>query len=1373
MRKLGIDIGSMYLGAVLLDTERGVLHCSYGEHKGNILESFEAVLTDSRFNEFDTIGITGHLRPHQGLVFDTILSLARGIQYLVPGNSNTVSIGGESFCLILFDEHGTYKEHILNPPCAAGTGSFLQQQAERLGLSISQFAETAREFTGRAPSIATRCSVFAKTDIIHAMQEGYSRDSVSAGLCEGIARNIIDSLIKGRELHPPLALTGGVALNKKVTASLSSLSGVEITVPEHAHLAGAIGAALIGSAESCTPSSLIDEEKQHRRVRPVITMNGSHYPDFASVFFNDEDGVEIMTSREQIYELTDLYLGIDIGSTSTKAALITGTGDFVAGFYTATGGKPVDATASILNTARKTLNTGVLQAAAVAVTGSGRKMIGELFSADLVIDEITAHARAAVFLEPKADTIIEIGGQDSKFTRIRNGNVYYSTMNYVCAAGTGSFIEEQAKKLGVPLSEFSDLAMGSESPYLSDRCTVYMERDLGVLLGEGWKRSGLAASTLFSVRDNYLSKVVGKSPLGDYIVFQGATARNKALIACFEELLQKPIHVSEYCHLTGAIGAALLAVDKKITRSVFSFSLSAHASREETCAVCSNNCRLTVIEADGKTAGWGMKCGSDYESRKPRKKVISAPEKRYRRAMAHMYETPGDPGGNGITVAVPDFLYNSGYAPLWYSLFTRIGCRVVLPKPGRNLMDQGKKLVNSDFCAPMIYAHGMTEQLFAEKPDFLFSPVVINDNNPGQEEFLFKKKTEDAYFCYYSQYLPTITEHCTSLSGKGNIASPVIMFNEMSLQEVGNAIFSGTERFIPGLVLRDVHTALEQAYLDYQNCLDTWKESAEAAGNPSGEPEIVILGRPYVMFNPAMNLSIPEKFESLGAGVYWMEELDLAGFQPAFSAQFLSRMHWHYGKAILKAAEYAAQKDTMFPVFLTCFRCSPDAFLLSYVKDILEHYDKPFLVLQLDEHSSDVGYETRIEAGLHSFRNFIRDHGDERKTEAPSRVKDDPLLEGDTVLIPYMDGLISRFWAACFNKAGYSSVLLNADEVSLNTGYRFASGGECMPLVSIAGGVIEAMKDKNLVPEKTYLYLPTLCLACNFPQFPVFSAMAFRNAGLEKLKIGLVNIMSPGDVLPHILSFRILESNILGSLLYKLYFRVKPYEIEAGGTDRVFKQSTGKILSGISGGEDLKKILKDIVADFSSIERDESGGRKPRLGLLGDLYVKFNEVVNQNLVGVVDELGGELIVPSLTEYPFHFYDADVRIHNDNPRPYRLLKVIEERYEKITEDLLDGLLEPDFKECLTLLEEYGIRHYIAGETSINLGRALYWIKNGLVDAIIHVNPMFCCPGVVSASVFRKIQEDFRVPIIDIFYDGTGDRNRVLVPHTHFLRAAREH
>ena len=1396
MRRLGLDIGSLSLNAVMLQDGAVVDRASL-EHEGKIEAAVRELLRKPGFSSFDTAGVTGSLPGLGKDLIDATLSTIEGARHLLPGCRNVIAMGGQSFSLILLDAEGRYVEHAANPPCASGTGSFLEQQAERLGVGVKDLALRAGTFTGTVPRIASRCAVFAKTDIIHAMQKGHSLDAVSAGLCEGIARSMLDVLLKGRTLSAPVGLVGGVALNAKIASAIQSLLGAQVVVPADCQCAGAIGAALLGTGRTIRVESLLSSSGGRRQLRASLSRSLADYPSFDAFEVEERDDVEIFRPREARPE-TGYYLGIDIGSTSTKAALTGPDGSFAAGFYTRTGGDPVGAVQRLLRVIGAG-SPGALPLLGAATTGSGRAMIRQVFQADREVNEITAHAKAAVRLHPDVDTIIEIGGQDSKFTRILDGDVYFSTMNYVCAAGTGSFIEEQARRLGVSLAEFSDMATTESAPFTSDRCTVYMERDLSALLGEGWSREALAAAVLHSVRDNYLSKVVGKSPLGDTIVFQGATARNRALVSAFEQHLGKTVHVSPYCHLTGALGAALHCRDEGLTASQFIWETEPITLEAEECRLCANHCSLTVTERHGARTGWGMKCGREYADRRAPGRGSSgtdacAAEKRFREAMSPLYENdPAEAPPRGTTtMGIPRGLYSFAYEPLWRCFLERLGFSVEISDQRKDAVEEGTASVNSDFCAPMILAHGYVKQLLDRGVDYIFSPAITNEREGSEpDRSSFRSRETDSAFCYYSQYLPSVVSKLTAFEMGGRLISPLLPLRDKSDEEIADLIHAELSARIPGLQREETRSAYRHAVALFRGARaklagtferDSGRQAAGHDARPGGDARgteplrVLLLGRPYVTFDSVLNTSLPRTFERLGASVFWQEELDLEQFPLTYARQYEERMHWHYGKLIVRAAEYAARTENLFPVFLTCFRCSPDSFLMSYVKDIVTHFGKPFLFLQLDAHASDVGYLTRIEAALQSFRTHRVREQTRAGTAGPRAVpaepvlhsRNDSLVEGDTVLIPGVDKLISRFWADAFTRVGNPAIVLDSSASALSTGFRYSSGGECTPLVSIVGAVIEKARSGGLDPARTFFFMPTIPFSCNMPQFPVFADMAFRAAGIGGLKIGKINFMAFGDTLPQVLAGKLLEGYIVACILYKLVARIRPYETIAGETDRAFEASVGLIREAIRSGTELRTPLARAVGLFRAVPRDESAGRKPRIALLGDLYVKYNAVVNEGIQSLVEELDGELIVSSMTEYPAHLLDLGARRFGEDPRSSRLLRTIEQRYEKLAEDLIGDQAEPDAAECVKLMEEYGIPHHIAGETSINVGRALWYCTHGKVEAIVHVNPLFCCPGVVTSSLFRRIQKDFGVPIVDIFYDGAANPNRVLIPHLHSLR-----
>jgi predicted CoA-substrate-specific enzyme activase len=613
--------------------------------------------------------------------------------------------------------------------------------------SIEKLAEIAFSNKDITPPIASRCAVFAKTDIIHAQQEGYSLAQICDSLCEGLVKNITDTLFGDESIKTPLVFTGGVSRNKAVIKHLTTILGTEPVVGEYSHLYGAIGVALIYINESkLSPmnihnveSLIIQKKKKLNYGYHPLELKLSDYPDFESVEkFNymSKDNVAV---EVDIYEplASSVYMGIDIGSTSTKAVLMDEDNTVLAGFYTMTAGQPLKATQLIFEVIDNISNQKNidLQFKGVATTGAGRKFVGKIVGADLMVDEITAHARAAYKLDPEVDTIIEIGGQDSKFTTMQNGMVTFCAMNNVCAAGTGSFIAEQAQKLGCALNEYSKRAEKKKSPVSSDRCTVFMERDINQHLGEGYPVDEILASTLHSVRDNYLSKVANEANIGAKIFFQGATAKNKALVAAFENKLQKPIHVSKYCHLTGALGSALIIAENNVLKSKFrgiSLYTEEIPIESEICNFCHNNCKIKKVLVQGEVVAFGFLCGRDYDTQKfvDNKKGSFDLIKEYKRAFK-VNNKPQKYRSN-ITVGIPYGLYLSEENVLWTHFFNRLGIKTISSEGIKNATKIGKKIARTEFCTPIPTFYGHVKYL-SQKADYLFLPVYLDSREKEKE----------------------------------------------------------------------------------------------------------------------------------------------------------------------------------------------------------------------------------------------------------------------------------------------------------------------------------------------------------------------------------------------------------------------------------------------------------------------------------------------------------------------------------------------------------------------------------------------------------------------------------------------------------------
>ncbi len=1434
--KLGIDLGSQNIHCVILNGEE-IAQSKTVPHNGNIFSELENLLSGihKQFGQdaLECFGITGSLDIRNLSLIDPVLATVQANKFFATRYRNILAIGCESFYLVRLDAGFNYLEHSLNSDCASGTGSFIDQQAKRLGYSTEIFAEHAKNFTGKTPTIATRCSVFAKSDIIHSQAEGFSTDAIAAGICEGVVRSILSNVLGGRRLEGDLLLIGGVSRNKKIVTELEKALGVRTVVSNTSQTFNALGAALLGEERDFSRLRSVQDMGSRRESREKLKIQLTRYPDFRQDKAFMQDGVEVTQYNGLTAERFDACLGIDVGSTSTKCILVDQDKNILLGLYTSTAGDPVAAVAKMLRVLTGVFKDKTLKISGAAVTGSGRKLIKEIVGADMAINEITAHAKGATFLDPEVDTIIEIGGQDSKFTILKEGFVASSVMNYVCAAGTGSFIEEQAKKLNIPLDKISELALGQEAPLTSSRCTVYMERDLNIYLAEGWTKEQIMASVLFSVRDNYLSKVAGRTLLGNKVYFQGATARNKALVAAFENEVGKPIFVSKYCHLTGALGAAIILTERGTTSSTFrGTELNTHTD-SEICDLCANRCNLQVFTVNGAKIAWGLKCGRDYEEKKSKAvNPLSRLEKQY---AAHFESFPAK-GNNGLTVGIPRTLYMKEYASLFYDFFSTLGVQVILEDNSAAKMQQGKDISCADFCSPILIMHGLVQSLMQKNVDYIFLPALVNtqrsaDKDSAEENFL--QKDRDNYLCYYSEYAPTLVNNLNTLDLKHKLISPKIRFHNCPIENAAESIARSLENILSA-TKQSIKEAFISSYARHQERDRQWQKQGEQMLQTGQDAiKILLLGRPYVVFDSKINSGIPAKLEALGHELMHQSMLDSTHGTNAFSSDYMDRMHWHYGQQILTAAETAIKQKNIYPVFLTNFRCSPDSYVVTYFKEMMEKAGKPYLIIQLDEHCSDVGYQTRLEAGVESFLNDFH-----KKAHPVSGGQGNPgtslpgekfqyesvITKDDVIYFPYLSPVLDEIFFAAFEAHGYTAKVLPVNQDIINLGYKYVSGGECLPNVAVVGSIIALFQKGQLDLKKSVLYLGDSCIACNFHQYTSLIRAAAQKAGIKGLRIHSPKLGLPNEALPKALLLDMTAVSVLGSLLYKLYFRFHPYEKEKGATQKALNQAILLIKEKLKnktplweiplqklGGQLSEFYFRHIIKQEDGLSHPRqqnraaesillarikellhpskhmllaareirtlfenipvAGDRKPRVGLLGDLYIKYNPVLNEDLYALIEDLGAEILIPSYMETGSHLMDAAARESGGDRTELIKLTMYEKSFEKVFEGILDDSFEPPIDESVELMCSYGIKHYIPGETTINVCRLLYYMKYKLVDAVIHVNPILCCPGSVTSSIYRKMQQDFNIPIVDLFYDGMNKPNKIIVPQISSLKERR--
>ncbi|MGO8731283.1 MAG: acyl-CoA dehydratase activase [Terriglobia bacterium] len=937
-----------------------------------------------------------------GIYFENeFRAIAKGVRTFNPEVRTIFEIGGESSKYLRLDPEAMGKhlgivDYQTSGECAAGTGSFIDQQATRLLYSIEEVGAAACG-ASCAARIAGRCSVFAKTDMIHAQQKGYSTEQILRGLCDAVARNFKSSIVKGRAVVAPVAFIGGVALNAGISNALREafkLDENDLVVPSlHAWL-GALGAAMLEAEEWRKRSfKRIHQLRQHEaakksfactealcmknvlllrdRVEDVRPSVGGPNGDGCNPIPGHQPQAETANSKSQISNRIEAYLGIDIGSVSTNLVVTDVDGRLLKEIYLPTQGRPIEVVDRGLKEIEAELGTW-LDIRGVGTTGSGRELIGEMVGADTVNDEITAHKTGAMHvcqqmgMEP-VDTIFEIGGQDSKFIRIEKGVVVDFTMNEACAAGTGSFLEEQAEKLGISIKEeFARLALASANPArLGERCTVFMERDVTGMLLKGAEVGDLAAGLAYSVALNYLNRVVRGRKIGKVIFFQGGTAYNDAVAAAFSQILGKQIVVPPHNGVIGAIGMALIARD--LMKSAghptrfrgYDLNRVQFTARDFVCRACSNYCDMKEFTIEGERTYWGDQCSDKFRKRaRSDRRPIIEDLLDYREKLLEEVLLPSQ--GSRPTVGVPRTMFYYDRFPFWCAYFQELKFEVVLSATtDRKISTRGEELAMAQPCFPVQVAHGHIMDLLDKGVDYLLLPNTINAEAPPSGV--------DSHLCPWNQTLPFVVRAVPQVeSARTKLLIPTVHFRfgrkhvEKELAEFARSL--GISRKLSDRAVTAGYAA-QGAFTDA-----VLEAGAQALGQlkESGEPALVLVGRPYNLYDRSVNCDILRKLRALyGVNVLPMDflPLDLEDI-----TEVNPNMYWNSGRRILAAAQLTRRRRNLHLVYISNFKCGPDSYIKSFLDDAA---GKPSLVLQFDGHSNDAGFITRCEAYLDS-KGFLR-----------------------------------------------------------------------------------------------------------------------------------------------------------------------------------------------------------------------------------------------------------------------------------------------------------------------------------------------------------------------------------------------------------------
>ncbi len=898
--------------------------------------------------------------------------LVRGVVATCPGVRTIFEMGGENAKVIRLDSGRDgglprVRDYDTNGDCAAGTGSFIDQQAVRMKIPVEEIGEMVAK-VGSAARVAGRCSVFAKSDMIHAQQKGASPEEILKGLCEAVARNFKSSINKGKDPIPRVALVGGLFANRGVVDAMRdafAFAEADYVVPRGFACLGAAGAALSAAQLSSADRKPISFDGAGIESAPEKTA-------FAAWAPLNLDNVVFLRDRQaappKIEGRPDVFLGIDIGSVSTNFAVVDVEGNLVKEIYVRTQSRPVQVVIEGLKALEDEFGD-TLNVRGVGTTGSGRELIGELCGADTVQDEITAHKTGSTFISNRyfgrpVDTILEIGGQDAKYIGLENGVVTDFAMNDACAAGTGSFLEEQAERLGVQIKgEFAALALSSNAPLrMGERCTVFMEQDVNSFMHRGAAKADIIAGLAYSVALNYLNRVVRGRKIGDVIYFQGGTAYNDAVAAAFSMVLGKQVIVPPHNGVIGAIGMALLARDKvKATGEPtrfrgFDLSQVEYKRREFVCKGCSNFCEMQEIRIEGVNSYWGDKCSDRYRKAvETGMKPVIEDLPALRNARIDALADDFRPGPRG-TVGFPRAMYFFEHFPYWKALFETLGFGVkVSPRTDRSIAREGFERTVAEPCYPIQVAHGHVAALLRDGVDYMFIPNVINAETDHTHT--------ESHFCPWGQTLPFVVASVPQWEEElgRKLLAPTMRFRDSEKHQVDD-LFAVLEPLgVSRKLIREGIRAGRAAQGGFSRFLEEKGAEAIRAIEAADAHAVVLLGRPYNLYDRDINLDVPAKLRSrygvnvLPIDFLPIDDLDIRGLH--------DNMFWNYGRKLIAAARWCRGRDRFHIVYVTNFKCGPDSFVRHFISPASE---SPHLALQFDGHGNDAGYMTRCEAYLDS-----------------------------------------------------------------------------------------------------------------------------------------------------------------------------------------------------------------------------------------------------------------------------------------------------------------------------------------------------------------------------------------------------------------------
>ncbi|MBM2820465.1 MAG: CoA-substrate-specific enzyme activase [Candidatus Berkelbacteria bacterium] len=1409
-RRLGFDIGSETVKAVILDHNGRIsdtlpVLMAAGHHLACVRKLIE--IASAGDSTEILLGLTGS---GSGMITDILSvdpirepsALSSAVRRFYPQTRMLINMGASSQMFMPFHHDHKSGRLVMRTPrlsgrCAAGGGSFIREMSRRLNFSsLEEFAQAALE-TSNPAILSGRCAVFTESDIVHLYQKGTPRERIAAGICQAIARNAINNL-GGREPYEGVVLlVGGISENPAMVRYLTEIlrerqlfDGM-LDIPKGANLTlGAIGAALKATKQVSLEDVLERLSQAQEHTFDYISTG----PIKARVHRKHE------ANEDEIpQEIPVAALGVDIGSVSTKMALVAWGEDrlkILAWHYRRTEGDPVRAVRDCLEKIQEQiLDKGYrIRVMLVATTGSGRYLTGDLIGADGVYDEITSQAHGAQIFMPNVRTILEIGGQDSKAIKINPDGSFVSVMNRACAAGTGAFLENVSIMLGfASIEDFCQAALRAQRPAVTDsNCTVFTKRMVDELLEKDVSHEDIAAGVCLASVENYL-KNLGNLEVEEPVAFQGATAFNQALVAAFETVLEMDIEVPEFPHITGAVGAAVLLLEDMPNTTSSSFrgfeqiAGDVYEASSFECDKCANRCDVNVYQLGGGNDAisyyYNDRCErySGAQKRKQKKTTKKFPNLRAEYVRDLLEPTGINLPDDAPTVGIPRYGLFYPYFAFYQRFFECLGYRVVAsPETNSRISAMGVESSVGEPCYPAKVFIGHAKSLVEKGVDYIFLPQVCDTE--------LAEGFDEAQVCPFIQAAPDYIVSTLGLKKKGT----QVIVGTFHLR-LGNRYLEHTCRTIVRQMNRQhatkhvKHKAYEikQAVRAGLEALQTFRAKIAARGlevlASLGEDEkaIVVLGRPYTMYDPTVNMDIFRKINDEGYLAIPRDFLPLPDISDDWPDVYSRQIQLH-----LAAARFVRNHPKLWAIVLTYFNCSPDAFSLEFVRREL---NEACYEMQIDEHTADAGVITRMQSHFRTLRHASKGTP---KSTLPRCLAINQVGARKILIPPMNEG--AHILAKLFGEAGMEAeVLSEIADPSLTLARRAFRRDPCLPMFVTTQYYLEHATKPGFDPAKAAFFQATSQGPCRLGYYQMVDADIFERLGFSEARFCTIGNKSTDTGITPRLSLIGYNALLAHDFLQAMRLAIRPYEIRSGAADEVFNRHLWVLISAIpellrvshQGTRELftpkhlglmVDLLRSAQDDFLS-RMPSQIERKPLILLGGEFFVRLSAFANRDLARKVEACGCEVILAPMTEF-FSYTNCiagqiawDRTWHAASSQKefrkelrnwfgrfayYHLIRRSERRFSQAASQALHGHEYPAASHLIRNATEYVHPHF-GGEVTPSMGSALHYANT--VDGIILAGPFGCGPTIISGMLVQTYQQDTGVPVIVVDYNGQSDQS----------------